>query len=71
MGVCGVLGLIWLRWIPQSGEGMIIYAAVTIGALLTAVVIGNLKDEKNASRGYKPWDSEATSQKDRIESHRD
>ncbi len=71
LGACGILGLIWLLWTPKSGEGMIIYAVVTIGALLTAVVVGNLKDEKDASRGYKPWDSEPASQKGRINSHRD
>jgi hypothetical protein len=70
MGACGILGLIWLCWTPQSGEGMIVFAAVTLGALLTVAVVGNLKDGKNANRGYKPWDGETTSRKDQIESHR-
>jgi hypothetical protein len=71
LGAGGILALIWLRWTPKSGEGIIIYAAVTVGALLTAVVVGNLKDGKGESQGYKPWDSEATSQKDQDDPPRE
>jgi hypothetical protein len=64
----GVLGLIWFRWTPQSGKGVILFAALTLALLLIVIVVGNVNDAKDQGWGFKPWDSERTARKGQNDS---
>ena len=54
--VVGLLGLIWFRWTPQTGEGFVVWACLLFGLVIVALIVGILTASKH--EGYWPNRSE-------------